>query len=100
MTTYTGPTPYDANILALENALRTGAPPTGMLGTLYGQRDGYHRGYADAKAEAAPLLEALKAADEWSVNLHNHDAEEMCPNDCVAQQVLAAIAQAEGKETP
>ena len=49
--------------------------------------------------QAAPaLLEALEAADEWSLNLHSHDLDSPCPNDCVAQQVVAAIAKATGKE--
>ena len=80
------PTPYDAEIAVYKNK------PDAWL--YVGHLEGMAEGYRQAKAEDAALLEALKAADEWSLNLHSHELDDLCPNSCVAQQVVAAIAQA------
>ena len=42
------------------------------------------------------LLEAARAADEWSLNLHAHDPDDLCDKDCPASLIVAAIAAAEG----
>lgn len=63
MTTYTGPTPYDDEGRDTQNYLLNHPKSWDAqiaVGLAFAKAEGYRRGFADAKAEAAPLLEALQ----------------------------------------
>ena len=51
-------------------------------------------------AQVRELVEAVKDADGWSLNLHSHDPDDFCEIDCPAQRLLAALAPFEKKGAP